>query len=434
MALGTVAIIGSPNVGKSTLFNRIVGERRAIVDNTPGITRDRLYAKATWLTKDFYLIDTGGIELHKRPFQEEIRAQAEIAITEADLIVFVTDAKIGLTDDDKLVARMLYKCHKPIILAVNKVDSVEKLDEASEFYALGLGDPLPISSEHGIGVGDLLDKIVKTLPKKRYVDYPNAISFALIGRPNVGKSTLLNALLNEKRAIVSNIAGTTRDATDTPFTHDGQNYVAIDTAGLKKRGKIFESIDKYSALRTLKAIDRAEIALFLVDASEGLTEQDKHVVGYAHDANKAIIFLVNKWDNKKKEFNIASFTKDIRREFKFLDYVHILFISALKKQHLDQVYQELLATHEAYHQRIKTSTLNDVVLEAIQMNEAPDFHGGRLKIYYAEEINSAPPTFVFFANNPEYAHFSYVRYLENRLRDAFSFYNVPLKILFRKKK
>ena len=434
MSLGVVAIIGSPNVGKSTLFNRIVGARSAIVDNTPGITRDRLYQKATWLTKDFYLIDTGGIELKDRPFQEEIRAQAEIAIKEADLIIFVTDAKLGLTGDDKLVARMLYKCKKPVILVVNKVDSIEKIDEASEFYALGLGDPLPISSEHGIGVGDLLDKVVKSLPNKKYKDYKDAIKFSIIGRPNVGKSTLVNALVGENRVIVSDISGTTRDATDTEFTHDKQDYVVIDTAGLKKRGKIFESIDKYSALRTLKAIDRADIALFLMDASVGITEQDKHVVGYAHDANKAIIFLVNKWDIKKKEYEANSFIKDIKKQFKFLDYCNVLFVSALKKSNINKIFTEINQTHENFNKRIKTSVLNDVILDAVQMNESPDFKGGRLKVYYAEQISVAPPTFVLFVNNPTYAHFSYLRYLENRLREAFSYQNVPIKMVLRHKK
>ncbi|MCQ2795686.1 MAG: ribosome biogenesis GTPase Der [Bacilli bacterium] len=433
MSLGVVAIIGSPNVGKSTLFNRVVGSRSAIVDNTPGITRDRLYQKATWLTKDFYLIDTGGIELKDRPFQEEIRTQAEIAIKEADLIIFVTDAKLGLTGDDKLVARMLYKCKKPVILAVNKVDSIEKIDEASEFYALGLGDPLPISSEHGIGVGDLLDKVVKMLPNKKDKDYKDAIKFSIIGRPNVGKSTLVNALVGENRVIVSNISGTTRDATDTKFTHDKQNYVVIDTAGLKKRGKIFESIDKYSALRTLKAIDRADIALFLIDASVGITEQDKHVVGYAHDAHKAIIFLVNKWDIKKKEFEANSFIKEVKKEFKFLDYSNVLFISALRNSNIEKVFNEIKQTHESFNKRIKTSVLNDVILDAVQMNESPDFKGGRLKVYYAEQISVAPPTFVLFVNNPIYAHFSYLRYLENRLREAFSYQNVPLKMVLRRK-
>ncbi len=434
MSLGVVALIGSPNVGKSTLFNRIVGSRSAIVDNTPGITRDRLYQKATWLTKDFYLIDTGGIELKNRPFQEEIRAQAEIAIKEADLIIFVTDAKLGLTGDDKLVARMLYKVKKPVILAVNKVDSIEKIDETSEFYALGLGDPIAISSEHGIGVGDLLDKVVKLLPNKKYKDYKDAIKFSIIGRPNVGKSTLLNALVNENRVIVSDIVGTTRDATDTEFTHDNQDYVALDTAGLKKRGKIFESIDKYSALRTLKAIDRADIALFLIDASVGITEQDKHVVGYAHDAHKAIIFIVNKWDIKKKEFEANSFIKEVHKEFKFLDYSNVLFISALNKTNIEKIFNEIKKTHDSFNKRIKTSVLNDVILNAVQMNEAPDFKGGRLKVYYAEQISVAPPTFVFFVNDPKFAHFSYMRYLENRLREAFSYENVPINMVLRRKK
>ena len=433
MSLGVVALIGSPNVGKSTLFNRIVGSKKAIVENTPGITRDRLYSKATWLTKDFYLIDTGGIELKDRPFQEEIRAQAEIAIKEADLIVFITDGKMGLTGDDKYVAKLLYKSKKPVILAVNKIDSIEKIDDASEFYALGLGDPLAISSEHGIGVGDLLDRIVKSLPNKKYKEYKDAIKFSVIGRPNVGKSTLVNSLIGEKRVIVSSIEGTTRDATDTEFTHDNQDYVAIDTAGLKKRGKIFETIDKYSALRTLKAIDRSDISLFLIDASVGITEQDKHVVGYAHDANKAIIILVNKSDIAKNKDHIG-FTKEIRREFKFLDYVNIIYISALTKSNINKIYTELIATHEALYKRIKTSTLNDVVMEAVQFNEAPDFKGGRLKIYYAEQITSNPPTFVLFVNDPHFAHFSYMRYIENKLRDSFTFINVPLHLILRKKK
>ncbi len=433
MSLGVVAIIGSPNVGKSTLFNRVIGKKTSIVDNTPGITRDRLYSKATWLTKDFYLIDTGGIELKDRPFQEEIRTQAEIAIKEADLIVFVTDGKLGLTGDDKLVARMLHKSNKPIILAVNKIDSIEKIDEASEFYALGLGEPLAISAEHGIGVGDLLDRIVKSLPNKKYKEYTDAIKFSVIGRPNVGKSTLVNSLIGENRVIVSDIEGTTRDATDTEFTHNNKNYVAIDTAGLKKRGKIYESIDKYSALRTLRAIDRANISLFLIDASVGITEQDKHVVGYAYEANKAIIFIVNKWDIKKKDMDAAKFIKEIRKEFKFLDYVNILFVSALNKTNIEKIFEEINKTNESYYKRIKTSTLNQVVLDAHQMNEAPDFKGGRLRIYYSEQISVGPPTIVLFVNNPIYAHFSYIRYIENKLRETFEFINIPLKIVLRRK-
>jgi len=432
MALGVVALIGSPNVGKSTLFNRIVGSREAIVDNTPGITRDRLYSKASWLTKDFYLIDTGGIEIKNRPFQEEIRAQAEIAIKEADLIVFICDGKLGLTGDDKYVSKILHKSNKPIILAVNKIDSIEKIDEASEFYALGFGEPMAISSEHGIGVGDLLDKIVKELPTKEYKDYKDSIKFTVIGRPNVGKSTLVNSLIGENRTIVSNIEGTTRDATDTEFSRDGINYVAIDTAGLKKRGKIFESIDKYSALRTLRAIDRTDIALFLIDASVGILEQDKHVVGYAHDANKAIVIIVNKSDiAKEKDQN--KFDKEIRKEFKFLDYVNIIHVSSLNKTNINKVFEQIQLAHSSLYKRIQTSTLNKVLLDAVQFNEAPNFKGGRLKIYYGEQIKTCPPTFVLFVNDSSFAHFSYMRYIENRIREAFTFVNVPIKFVLRRK-
>ena len=433
MSLGVVALIGSPNVGKSTLFNRIVGKREAIVANTPGITRDRLYQKASWLTREFYVIDTGGIELKNRPFQEQIRLQAQIAIDEADLIVFVVDAKMGLTGDDKFVSNILFKAKKPIILAVNKIDNIESIDEASEFYALGLGDPLAISCEHGIGVGDLLDKIVKMLPKRDDIDYKDAITFSIIGRPNVGKSTLLNSLVGTSRAIVSNIEGTTRDATDTPFIHNDKKFVAIDTAGLKKRGKILESIDKYSSLRTLRAIERSNIALFLIDASVGILEQDKHVVGYAHDLNKAIIFIVNKWDIKKKGLNANEFIKEIRNEFKFIDYVNILFVSALNKSNIDKIFNEIEATHESYNKRVKTSVLNEIIQNAVLMNEAPDFNGGRLKVYYAEQIHVSPPSFVLFCNNPSFAHFSYIRYLENQIRGTFSFVNVPLNLTFRRK-
>ncbi len=433
MSLGTVAIIGSPNVGKSTLFNRIVGQKSAIVDDTPGITRDRLIKKVSWLTKEFYLIDTGGIEVKNRIFQEEIRIQAEIAIKEANIIIFVCDGRLGLTGDDKYIARLLYKVEKPIILAVNKIDNIEKIDYASEFYSLGLGDPHIISSEHGIGVGDLLDEVIKLLPKGEN-NYNDAITFSIIGRPNVGKSTLLNAMVSDNRAIVSSIEGTTRDATDTPFIYNEKKYVAIDTAGLKKKGKIFESIDKYSSIRTMKAIENAEIALFLLDASVGITEQDKHVVGYAHTLNKGIVFLVNKIDIKRKDIELQEFDKEIRKEFKFLDYVDILYISAKNKTNIKKVFMEIDKTNESYCKRVNTSPLNDVISRAIEMNEAPDFNGGRLKIYYVEQIESKQPTFVFFVNNPKFVHFSYTRFLENRIREAFEFVNVPIKIIFRKRK
>ena len=434
MALGVVAIIGSPNVGKSTIFNRIIGRRRSIVDDEPGVTRDRLYETTSWLGKEFRLIDTGGIEVKNRPFQEQIRLQATIAIEEADVIVFVGDAKRGVTSDDHLIAKMLYKSNKPVILAVNKIDNQNMLSDIGQFYALGLGEPIPTSGEHGIGIGDILDRIVKVLPKKEDEVYDDAITFSIIGRPKVGKSYLVNAILDKQRVIVSNIEGTTRDSVDTPFIKDNQNYVVIDTAGLKKRGKIYESIDKYSALRALSAIDRSEIVLFVIDANEGILEQDKHVVGYATEKKKAIVIVVNKWDLVKKEQNTqAEFEKKIRKEFQFLDYAPIVFISAKNKSKIDRVFECIDLVHKAYDTHIPTSVLNDVLQDAQVMNEAPEFNHGRLKIYFANQANSCPPTFVLFVNKPKYAHFSYIRYLENRLRDAFNLDGTPIEIVLRER-
>jgi GTP-binding protein len=434
MSLGIVALIGSPNVGKSTIFNRIIGRRRSIVDDQPGVTRDRLYETTSWLGKEFRLIDTGGIEVANRPFQEQIRMQAQLAIDEADVIVFIGDGKLGVTKDDRLIAKMLFKSNKPVILAVNKIDNQDMMLNLGEFYSLGLGDPIPTSGEHGIGIGDILDKIVKTLPDKEDEQYDDAITFSIIGRPNVGKSSLVNALLDKQRVIVSDIVGTTRDSVDTPFTKDGQNYVVIDTAGLKKRGKIYESIDKYSALRALAAIDRSEIILFVIDANEGIIEQDKHVVGYAVEKKKAIVIVVNKWDTIKKEQNTQSeFEKKIRKEFQFLDYAPIVFVSALTKSHIDRIYESIAMVHKAYDTHIPTSVLNDVLQDAQTMNEAPEFNGGRLKIYFANQANTCPPTFVLFVNRPKYAHFSYMRYLENRLRDSFNLDGTPIEIVLRER-
>lgn len=434
MSLGLVAIIGSPNVGKSTIFNRIVGRRRSIIDDQPGVTRDRLYETASWLDRDFRLVDTGGIERENRPFQEQIRMQAQIAIDEADVIVFVTDGKKGVSKDDQLVAKMLYKCHKPIILAVNKIDNKDMLYNINEFYSLGLGEPIPTSGEHGIGIGDILDKIIKVLPKKENVEYDDAITFSIIGRPNVGKSSLMNAILNRDRSIVSNIVGTTRDSVDSSLTRDGKNYVAIDTAGLKKRGKVYESVDKYSVLRALAAIDRSEIILFVIDANEGILEQDKHVVGYAIEKKKAIIIVVNKWDLIKKEQNTqAEFEKKIRKEFQFLDYAPIVFTSALNHSKIDQIFEKIDQVHLAYDTHLSTSLLNDVIQDAQTMNEAPDFNGGRLKIYFVNQANSCPPTFVLFVNKPKYAHFSYLRYIENRLRDSFNLDGTPIELVLRER-
>ena len=435
MANGIVAVVGSPNVGKSTIFNRIVGKRQSIVDDASGITRDRIYAKASWLTKDFSIVDTGGVELENQPFQKQIRAQVEIALQEADVILFVVDGKVGVTREDQIVARMLYKSNKPVVLAVNKIDSVEQMDNIHEFYALGLGEPIAVSGSHGIGIGDVLDKIITYLPNKTINAKENVISFSLIGRPNVGKSSLVNAILNQNRVIVSNVEGTTRDAVDTPFKRDGKDYVIIDTAGLKKRGKIYEAVDKYSALRALSAIDRSQIVLLVIDAETGIQEQDKHVVGYAIEAKKSIIIVVNKWDTvEKNEKTMAEFTKKVRDEFKFLDYAPIVFVSALTKARISTIYDEIDACYEAFNTRVATSVLNEVMQDAQIMNPAPYFNGGRIRIYFANQVSVCPPTFVLFVNDPTFMHFSYNRYIENRLRDTFNFSGTPISIICRERK
>ncbi len=435
MPKGIVAIIGSPNVGKSTIFNRMIGERHAIVDDEAGITRDRLYAKCEWLGHSFSLIDTGGIEVKNRPFQEQIRIQAEIAIEEADVIVYVTDGKVGISSDDRMVARTLYKVNKPIILAVNKIDEGSHVSDAQEFYGLGLGEPIIVSGAHGIGIGDLLNEIVKHLPEGEDTPNEEEITFCMVGRPNVGKSSLVNALLNQERVIVSDISGTTRDSIDTPFERNGHKYTVIDTAGLKKRGKIFEAIDKYSAIRALKAIERSEIVLLVLDGKEGITEQDKHVISYATDLHKAIIIVVNKYDLVEKETNtISEMTKWIRQEYKFLTYAPICFVSALKKQRLNTLFETLEMVHTAYHTRIKTSLLNDLMQDAQMMNPSPNFNGGRIKILYCSQVSTSPPTIVLFVNNSEWMHFSYLRYLENRLRETFNFEGTPINLVVRNRK
>ena len=433
MARAVVAIVGSPNVGKSTIFNRIIGDKRAIVDDEAGITRDRLYGTANWLGKSFTLIDTGGIEIANRPFQEQIRIQANIAIEEADIILFVVDGKVGITSDDHMVAKLLRKIKKPILLLVNKIDEGLQAANAAEFYSLGLGEPIPVSGSHGVGIGDVLNRIIDKIEDHKDETSEDTITFSLIGRPNVGKSSLTNAILSQERVIVSDISGTTRDSIDTPFNKDGVNYVVIDTAGLKKKGKIYEAIDKYSAIRALKAIERSEIVLLVLDGKTGITEQDKHVIQYATDLHKAIIIVVNKWDLVDKDTNtMSSYEKLIRNEYKFLDYAPIVFLSALTKRRINTLFESLLLVHEAYHTRIQTSILNNVIQEAQVMNQAPDFNGGRLKIYYATQVLTAPPTISLVVNDPEFMHFSYQRYLENRLRETFNFEGTPIKISLKK--
>ena len=432
---GVIAIIGRPNVGKSTLFNRLIKTRLSIVDDQPGVTRDRLYGKVEWLTKNYRVIDTGGIELSDRPFQDQIRAQAEIAMEEADVIVFLCDGRSGVTVDDSYIAKLLYRTTKPVILAVNKVDDGHLLDGLMEFYSLGLGEPVAVSSLHGIGTGDLLDRISEEMPSKtRKKEIEGQISFCLIGRPNVGKSSLVNAILNQDRVIVSNIEGTTRDAIDTPFRRDEREYIVIDTAGLKKRGRIYEAIDKYAALRALDAIDRSVVVLLVIDAEVGVREQDKNIVSYALDAGKAIIIVVNKWDTVIKDQNtMHKFKEKVRQEFQFLDYAPIVFVSAKNKERINTIFQAIDVAYDAANTRVQTSVLNDILMDAQMRNPAPNFNGGRIKILYGSQVSIQPPTFVLFVNNENYMHFSYKRYIENRLRECFEFEGTPLRIICRTK-
>ena len=435
MSRGTVVIVGTPNVGKSTIFNRIVGDRRAIVNDEAGVTRDRLYAKAEWLTQEFNVIDTGGIEIKNAPFQEQIRAQVEIAIEEADVIIYVGDGLLGVTHDDLFATKLLRRSNKPVILVINKIDDINKINNIHEFYDLGIGDPIAVSGAHGIGIGDMLDKVISILPHKEEKKYENSICFSLIGRPNVGKSSLTNAILNQDRVIVSDIEGTTRDSIDTPFVRDDQNFVAIDTAGLKKRGKIFESVDKYSALRAFAAIDRSDVVLLLLDASAGIMQQDKHVAGYAYEAKKAIVIVVNKWDLiEKSETAMNDFKKKIKDEFKFLEFAPVVFLSAKNKSRINALFPEILLAYNSYTTRVNTSILNDIIEDAQIVNPTPEFNGGRLKIYFANQVAIKPPTFVLFVNNPNFLHFSYQRYLENRIRTAFEFEGTPIKIISRERK
>jgi GTPase len=431
---GVVAIVGRPNTGKSTLFNRLIGERLSIVEDTPGVTRDRIYGIATWLTKQLRIIDTGGIQLLDQPFQKEIKMQVEIAIEEADVIVFVTDGKEGLTTDDQFISRMLHKSKKQVILAVNKIDDVSLQDAQYEFYSMGFEDCIIVSSAHGIGVGDLLDAIIAKLGKRIIPSYEGMLKFSVIGRPNVGKSSLVNALLNQERVIVSEIEGTTRDAIDTPFIKDDKNYVVIDTAGIRKRGKVYENIEKYAVLRAMSAIERSDVVLFLIDGITGIREQDKHVAGYAHEAGKPIIIVYNKWDAvEKDEHTINTVTQNIRKEFLYLSYAPILFISALTKQRVHTLIPKIEEVYENSTRRITTSVLNEVILDAQAITPAPTHNGKRLKIYYSSQVAVAPPTFILFVNEPDLMHFSYRRHLENRLREAFNFDGTPIHIMARPK-
>lgn len=432
-----VAIVGRPNVGKSMLFNRIIGERLAIVEDEPGVTRDRLYSKAEWVGSEFYLIDTGGIEIEEDDrIVNQIRMQAEIAIDEADVIIFAVDSTVGITNSDQEVAQILYRSKKPIVLAVNKVDNPEMQNSVIEFYSLGLGEPHGVSSVHGLGIGDLLDTVVSHFNDIEIepVD-SDVVRVAIIGRPNVGKSSLVNAILGEDRVIVSDIAGTTRDAIDTPFEADGQKYIFVDTAGIRKRGKVYEKVEKYSVLRAMAAIENADVCLIVLDGETGIIEQDKKIAGYAHEAGRACIIVFNKWDVvEKDDKTYDQMTKTIRDEFQFMDYAPIVFLSALTKKRLHTLVPMIKYASEQHALRIETHLLNDCLRDAMAINPPPTDKGRRLKIFYMTQVSVKPPTFVIFVNDQELLHFSYERFIVNKLRERFNFEATPIRFVIREKK
>lgn len=432
-----VAIVGRPNVGKSTLFNKISGQRISIVEDTPGVTRDRIYADAEWLGKHFTLIDTGGIEpASKDEILVQMRRQAELAIEMADVVILMTNVKDGVTANDMDVASMLLKANKKIVLAVNKVDGVGDMPpEFYEFYNLGLGDPVGISSTHGLGVGDLLDEVCAQFPDDADTDEDeDEIKVAVIGRPNAGKSSLINKILGENRVIVSNIAGTTRDAIDTHFEKNGQKFLIIDTAGMRKRGKIDEVVERYSVVRSLAAVDRSDVCIIMIDATAGITEQDTKIAGYAHEQGKACIIAVNKWDAVEKDSKtMNSFKLRIKEEFAYMSYAKIVFISALTGQRVDNIFEEIIEVNAQHKRRITTGMLNDVINDATAKQQPPSDKGKRLKLYYATQASTAPPTFVIFVNSADLFHYSYQRYIENRIREAFGFEGTPIHFIIREK-
>lgn len=438
MSKPIVAIVGRPNVGKSTLFNIFADSRISIVEDTPGVTRDRLYADAEWLDRKFTMVDTGGIEMQNTDsIAVSIRQQAEIAVREADVILFVCDARTGITNDDMEVAKMLRQSKKPVVLAVNKADTPKQEAEAYEFYNLGIGEPYLISASNRLNLGDLLDAVVEKFPPESDDDEDNedVIKVAIIGRPNVGKSSIFNDIIGQTRSIVSDVAGTTRDAIDVPVEKDGQTYLFIDTAGMRRKGKIDEPIEKYSIIRTLRAVDRSDVVLLVLNAEEGITEQDKKIAGYAHEAGKGIVIVVNKWDlyPNKTVMSTEEFTKNIRHELIFMPYANVVYVSALTQQRISRLPEMIKDAAEANAMRIPTSVLNQVVTDAVAMNQPPMEKGKRLKILYTTQVKVKPPTFVIFCNEPEIMHFSYQRYLENQLREAFGFKGTPINIIVRGK-
>ena len=425
----TVALVGRPNVGKSTLFNKIVGKKISIIEDKPGVTRDRIYQETTYNNKPFYLIDTGGIDASKMKFNDEIKMQAEIAIEEADIVVFIVDGKEGLTSNDLIVRDLLRKSKKEVIVAINKIDNKEAQDNIYDFYELGFNTYIPISSIHNTGYIELMDEITKNFQEKEETK-DTRLKFSIIGRPNVGKSSLMNTLLNEERVVVSDIAGTTRDSIDSILKYHNEEYILIDTAGMRKKGKIFESVEKYSLFRSLKAIDRSDICLVVINAEEGIKEHDKHIAGYAIERGKGLIFVVNKWDTVK-DTTIPEFEKKMRAEFQFATYAPIVYLSALTKKRIHTLMPEIIKVGENIKREIPTSLLNNVILDAYQLNIPPSYKGKRLKIFFTSQTGTKPPKFTLRVNNKGLIHFSYERYLENKLRENFELEGTPIALQFK---
>lgn len=430
MKLPVVAIVGRPNVGKSTLFNKIAGGRIAIIEDTPGVTRDRLYREVNYENKPFFLVDTGGIDLENANFNEEIKMQAEIAINEADLIIFVVDGKEGITSNDLVVRDILRKSGKKIVVAINKIDNKDSYDNIYDFYELGFDSYIPISAIHNTGYFELMDEVTMNFKTKEDTSDDERLKIAIIGRPNVGKSSLTNAILNEERVVVSNVAGTTRDSIDSVFKYHDEEFVLIDTAGMRKKGKVYESVEKYSLFRSMNAIDRSDICLLVIDAEDGIKEHDKHIAGYAIDRGKGLIIVINKWD-MMKDSNINEFKKLVRSEFQFASYAPLVFLSALTKKRIHTLMPEVLKVKENINREIKTSVLNEVIEDAYQLNPAPSYKGKRLKIYFVNQTGIAPPKFTFRVNNKGLVHFSYLRYLENKLRENFELEGTPIILQFK---
>ena len=430
----TVAVVGRPNVGKSSLFNRIVGKKISIIEDTPGVTRDRICANASFNNKDFYLIDTGGIDYAKEGFNSEIKVQVEIAIEEANVIIFVVDGKEGLTSNDLLIRDMLKRSSKKVVVAINKTDSKKSDDNIYEFYSLGFDDYVSISAEHGYGINELLDIVTSNLKEEGIIEEDETLKFCLVGRPNVGKSSLVNALLNEERVIVSDISGTTRDAIDTEFVYEKQKYTLIDTAGLRKKGKIFEAVEKYSLLRTLKAIDRSDVCMLVLDASTGILEHDKHIASYILDAGKSIVIVVNKWDViENKDAEMKEWKKMLSHEFQFIPYAKIVFLSALTKKRIHTLMPELLSAYSNTIKMVEPEIINEIIRDAYIENPPAVVKGRKLKIYYASQVSSKPPRIDIEVNTKSSVHFSYKRYLENKIRENIDFTGTPIQIVFKNK-